>query len=330
MPRPSFTYILPIKRDHGAADAELTTYLRRIAAAGQLVIVDASAAPIFEQHAHAWAEFATHVPVAAELHCANGKARGVLTGLALAAHEMVIIADDDVRYDTEALAAAAILLRGAHVARPQNYFDPHPWHALWDTGRTLLNRATDGDWPGTLVVRRSALRATGGYDGNVLFENFELVQTIVAAGGTARLARSLFVRRVPPTSMHFRGQRVRQAYDEVARPARMVLQLAIAPLALLAIVSRHPIALVVAALAVVGIAEFGRRRDGGTAVFPARAALFAPLWLAERAVCSWIALGWRVVRGGVPYAAAYWAARRRRCACCAAVTPGQSPRRRSA
>jgi hypothetical protein len=36
-------------------------------------------------------------------------------------------------------------------------------------------------------------------------------------------------------------------------------------------------------------------------MFPASTAAFAPLWLAERAVCSWLAVGVRVIRGGVPY-----------------------------
>jgi hypothetical protein len=37
-------------------------------------------------------------------------------------------------------------------------------------------------------------------------------------------------------------------------------------------------------------------------VFPPGTALFAPVWVLERAVCSWIALGGRLARGGVPYA----------------------------
>ena len=49
------------------------------------------------------------------------------------------------------------------------------------------------------------------------------------------------------------------------------------------------------------LAEVGRRRHGGRAVVPATAALWAPLWVAERAVCVWLAVGWRLA-GGVPYA----------------------------
>src|SRR4051812_25294584 len=103
---------------------------------------------------------------------ANGKVRGVLTGLRAAGHDRVIIADDDVRYSGMQLTAIVEGLQHAEVVRPQNYFSPLPWHALLDTARTLINRMSGGDWPGTLAVRRSSLMDNG-YDGNVLFENLE-------------------------------------------------------------------------------------------------------------------------------------------------------------
>ena len=89
-----------------------------------------------------------------------------------------MIADDDVRYDEAALTAVHRLLGRADLVRPQNYFDPLPWHAWWDTGRTLLNRALGADYPGTLAVRRSTFLAMGGYDPDVLFENLELIRTV--------------------------------------------------------------------------------------------------------------------------------------------------------
>lgn len=58
----------------------------------------------------------------------------------------------------------------------------------------------------------------------------------------------------------------------------------------------------VAVATVVALAERGRRRSGGRHVFPVRGSLLAPLWVLERAVCSWAALGLRFGRGGVPYA----------------------------
>jgi hypothetical protein len=182
------------------------------------------------------------------------------------------------------------------VVRPQNYFDPLPWHARWDTGRTLLNRAVAADWPGTLVVRRSALPA--GYDGDAMFENLELVRTVQARGGRELPVLDLYVPRRPPSSAHFRGQRVRQAYDSFAQPGRLAAELAVLPLALAGL--RRPRWLLAGAVAVAGLAEVGRRRAGGRAVFPADTPLWAPLWLAERAVCSWLAVGARL-HGGVRY-----------------------------
>jgi hypothetical protein len=192
-------------------------------------------------------------------------------------------------------------LDDAHVVRPQNFFDPLPWHARWDTGRMLLNRLWGGDWPGTLGVRRSILRATGGYDGRAMFENLELVRTVRAAGGVEAVPLDLFVMRRPSTTRHFWSQRVRQAYDEIARLPRLVLQLAVLPATIIGIASFGWRAPALGALAIVVAAELGRRRAHGTTVFPFSASLMAPAWVVERAVCSWVAIGARVVLGGVPY-----------------------------
>ena len=230
-----------------------------------------------------------------------GKVGGVLTGVRLASHEPLIIADDDVRYDETALSRMLQELQTAHVVRPQNYFEPLPWHAAWDTGRTLLNRLSGGDWPGTLGVRRSMLEATGGYDGRAMFENLELVRTVCAAGGHESVPLDLYIARRPSTSRHFWSQRVRQAYDEFARPARLVLQLAMLPLVVAAGYVGGSAWLLALIAASVLAAEMGRRRAGGARVFPARTSLFAPLWLAERAACSWLAVGTRLYHGGVSY-----------------------------
>ena len=165
----------------------------------------------------------------------------------------------------------------------------------------LLNRLAGGDWPGTLAVRRSVLRATGGYDGRAMFENLELVRTVMAAGGREVAPLDAYVARRPSTTAHFWSQRVRQAYDELARPARLAWQLAILPAAIGLAIVFGPAALAAAAVVVIVLAEVGRRRAGATAHFPFSAALMAPAWIVERAVCSWLAVGARVVLGGVPY-----------------------------
>jgi hypothetical protein len=295
------TYVLPIKRSDAREADELGVYLATLVSHAQVVVVDGSAPAVFAAHGAALPESVEHVGVDADLTFAFGKVNGVLTGVRRARHEAVVIADDDVRYTPALLRAAVALLDDADVVVPQNVFDALPWHARWDTGRSLLNRAFGGDWPGTLVVRRSILAAAGGYDGDCLFENLELVRTVAAAGGRVRRAPELYVPRHPPTTSHFLSQRVRQAYDSFAQPWRLAIELAAGP-ALVTAVRRCGLGAVVGATAgVVAVAELGRRRHGGRRHFRPTAALWTPAWTAERAVTAWLAVGSRLLLGGVPY-----------------------------
>jgi hypothetical protein len=296
-------YVLPLRwaEPDPAALADLTDYLRELSGLVAVTVVDGSPPAAFAAHAQAWGALRlTHRRPDPDLCFATGKVNGVWTALRRRGPERVVIADDDVRWPLDVLRHAVGLLDCAEVVRPQNYFDPLPWHARWDTGRTLLNRAVAADWPGTLVLRRSVLTATGGYDGDALFENLELVRTVQAAGGRELRAIGVYVPRRPPTTRHFRSQRVRQAYDSIAQPGRQAVELAVLPAAVLTLARRRPGLLLVGAVATVGLAELGRRRAGGVAVFRPGAALWAPLWVAERAVCGWLAVGARL-RGGVPY-----------------------------
>jgi hypothetical protein len=303
--RDGLTYILPIRSVVPRTGEELATYLQWLTGRSETIVVDGSPPAVFAAHAAAWdvavGRGLRHVPPAADLVTPMGKVGGVLTGLRLASHEHVIIADDDVRYDDDTLAHVASALRSAAVVRPQNFFSPLPWHARWDTSRMLLNRLVGGDWPGTLGVRRSVLRATGGYDGRALFENLELVRTVVAAGGREAVLPGVYVLRRPSTTRHFWSQRVRQAYDELARPGRLAVQLAVVPAVVALAVAGRCGTLAAGVIAIVLAAEVGRWRAGGRRTFPASASLFAPAWVAERAVCSWLALGSRVYFGGVRY-----------------------------
>jgi hypothetical protein len=299
--RESVSYILPIRSSAPNTSAELRAYIAWIAARAEVIVVDGSEPAIFAAHERDWSAGIRHVAPAPDLVSPMGKVGGVLTGLRLASHELVIIADDDVRYDEASLAQTVAALATADVVRPQNYFQPLPWHARWDSGRMLLNRLTGGDWPGTLGVRRSRLQATNGYDGSVMFENLELVRTVLASGGRERVLYGAYVLRRPSTTKHFWSQRIRQAYDEIARPARMIPQLIVLPLALALALTDHWLAIAVGVAAIVIAAELGRRRERATRVFPASTPLFAPLWVAERAICSWLALGARIFLRGVPY-----------------------------
>lgn len=313
------SYVVPIRWRDGVQRDELAEYLAWIAPhCAEVIVVDGSGPDVFAANAVAFGAHATHVPPGEGEEWLMGKVAGVRTGVELASRERVVIADDDVRYEPEALQRAAGLLDEHDLVRPQNYFGRLPWHARWDTARTLLNRSLGRDYPGTLAVRRSRVLAMGMYDGDVLFENLELIRTVRAHGGSVASPLDLYVARVPPSAAHFWGQRTRQAYDDFALPLRMALWLAVLPLLALdwrhssadgtktapygAKSSRRHLKLAPAGAGLaIAAAELGRRRAGGRAVFPATSSLLAPVWVLERGVCAWLAVLQRLRFGGVRY-----------------------------
>jgi hypothetical protein len=296
--------VVPLRWDgeddaaHRADLVDMTSYLARLARHADITVVDGSRPDRFAEHRRAWQPYVRHV-APGPLPGINGKVVGAMTGVHLARHELVVLADDDVRYDLATLVDVVVLLGDADLVRPQNVFSSWPWHARWDGARSLLNRAVAADWPGTFGVRRSALRRTSGWDADVLFENLELVRTLRAAGARVVDAPEVLVPRRPPTTAHFLNQRVRQAYDDVAQPWRLAWALLTVPTAAV-LAARRPSALLGAGVALVGLAEAGRQRGDADRVVPADVPLWAPAWVLERGVCSWLALG-SLLRGGVRY-----------------------------
>ncbi|WP_159802961.1 glycosyltransferase [Arthrobacter zhaoguopingii] len=291
-------YILPLKWTGEGPIAELADYLAALPDWVEVTVVDGSPQNWFERHERALPPRVRILRPDAS-STGNGKVIGVLTGVRAARHDRLILADDDVRYSAEQLREVVCRLDDADLVRPQNYFRELPWHARWDTARSLINRAFGSDYPGTLAVRRSILEATSGYSSEALFENLELIRTVHAAGGREARADDVFVARIPPTARHFRAQRIRQAYDSFAQPGRLAAELAILPLA--ACAARRPHRLLAGMGALIALAEVGRRRQGGRPVFPPTSALWAPLWALERGLCIWLAVLSRL-RGGAPYA----------------------------
>jgi len=293
----SAEYVLPLKWSSDENLGELSSYLERLSEWIDVTVVDGSPEPLFASHRAAWPKRVRQLKPE-EWPGGNGKVAGVLTGVRGSRHELIVLADDDIRYEKPQLARLLELLERAHLVRPQNYFVRLSWHARWDTARSLLNRAVASDYPGTFGVRKSVLLESGGYDGDVLFENLELIRTVQAMDGKEIRANDLFVGRIPPSARHFASQRVRQAFDDFAQPARLAVELSVLPLAIAA--SRYPRNLFALAAACIVLAEVGRRRSRGRSVFPPTAPLWAPAWVLERAVCVWIAVFQRL-RGGVRY-----------------------------
>jgi Glycosyl transferase family 2 len=296
------SYVLPLRWSEDAGREELTRYLRGLQEhCAEILVVDGSAPDVFAANAEAWGSWTVHLAPDPETHCKMGKVAGVTTGVRRASHEAVVIADDDVRYERAGLQRLVDCLDDHDLVRPQNFFDPLPWHARWDTARTLLNRAFGADYPGTLGIRRSRFVGMGGYDGDVIFENLELIRSVQANGGKIVSPLDLFVRRLPPTASHFWSQRTRQAYDDFALPLRMACWLGVVPLLFALIARRRPTQGYLSVMALVLVAQLGRVRGGGAEVFPGSAPLLAPLWVLERGICSWLAVLQRLRLGGVRY-----------------------------
>ena len=279
-------------------EAEFLAYLAGLGQFCDVTVVDGSTGEHAEQRRARWAQHVRVLTPDPRFGGLNGKVVGAMTGISAARHDRVVIADDDVRYDRPHLAAVVRALHHADLVIPQNHPTSFPWWAWWESGRMLLNRAFAADWPGTCAVRRSVIRAAGGWSADVLYENLEMARTVAAVGGRVVHRPDLLVARRPPTVRHFLRQRVRQAYEDRAEPLRLALGLAVVPATVA--LSRRPRLLLGAVGAVTAVAEAGRRRAGGRRVFPAHTPLAAPLWALERGVCSWLALVARV-RGGPQY-----------------------------
>jgi hypothetical protein len=292
-------YVLPLRRADREGETELLAYLQWLSERMEVTVVDGSDAALFRHLHERLPAGIRHIPP--HRPGLNGKARGVMTAFDVARRERIVLADDDVRYDEDSLNALLARLESADLVRPQNVYASYPWHAQWDTARMLVGRAFGGDYGGTVGVRRSAVRRAGGYSTDVLFENLELERTVRIAGGRVEIARDLCVPRLPPTPSHFLRQRVRQAYDGFAQPARLLVELSLLPLVLASVRRRSWSALSALLVGGIAVAEYGRRTDGGAARIPAAGTLWTPVWMLERAVTAWMAVGLRL-RGGVTYA----------------------------
>jgi hypothetical protein len=301
--------VVPLRWTSPGPIDRLASYLASISGwLDEVIVVDDSPGEIRVEHAARLPATVSHLAPDPGRDEPNGKVDGVLTGLAAARNGRVVIADDDVRWGRSELGRAIGLLASAELVRPQNYFEPLTWHARWDTARSLLNRVLTGDrrfpvgdFPGTFALRRDFVLGIGGYDGSALFENLELMRKVAAAGGRVETRLDLYVAREPPTFAHFLSQRVRQAYDDWAIPARMAASLAVIPTLVMLLAAGRRRAAAIALLVPVVVAEAGRVRCGGSRYFPRSGSLLAPAWVAERAICAWIALGRGLSGTGVRY-----------------------------
>src|SRR5205814_3048075 len=102
------SYVLPLRWTDDAELDDLLAYLRTLAEHAEVIVVDGSPPPRFDRHAEALRGLARHLPPAALTPM--GKVGGVHTGVQVASHDRVVIADDDVRYEPAQLGRVAALL----------------------------------------------------------------------------------------------------------------------------------------------------------------------------------------------------------------------------
>ena len=304
------TYLLPIRRTavDGAEIASFMRYFGDLAAAGcEVLVVDGSPADVFAAHRDAWGSRVRHVPVDPQYRYLNGKVNGIHTGVAIAGCERIVLADDDIRYTADDVDEMCRLLDTFGLVRPQNYLSPLPWWGRMEAARMLVNRGVlrSADYPGTCGIRRSAMLRVGHYDGDVLFDNEEIVRHFIVKGASVCHANDFFVLKRPPTLRKWREQRPRQAYEDFSMRAKTAAFMAVVPVALAAawlgaVTAALGYVAAVAGLALL-LAERGRRRGIARRYFPRHVPLHAPLWVLERSLSVYWALYWRIARGGYPF-----------------------------
>jgi len=291
------------------AEAEhLARYFQLLSDAGcEVLVVDGSPADVFTQHGDAWKRNCRHERVDPRFGYLNDKVNGIHTGVERARFEKIVLADDDVRYDAESLSAVLRLLDHFAVVRPQNFLEPLPWWACLEAARMLINRAVlpAADYPGTCAFRRGTMLEAGHYDGDVLFDNEEIIRHFASRGVTISYANDLFVRKRPPLFRKWLEQRVRQAYEDFGMRAKTALFAAILPALVLIFIlcswTGFALAFSGVALASIFLAWSGRRIGNAARYFPLRCCCFAPLWVLERAFSTYGAFYFHLVRGGYPF-----------------------------
>jgi hypothetical protein len=303
------TYLLTIRRVQFNSDdaADFREYFDLLAGAGcEVLVVDGSPPDVFAEYGKAWGNACRHEPVDPQYKYLNGKVNGIHTGVALAEHNRIILADDDIRYTPADVRRMADLLDIYDMVRPQNYFCPLPLWARTEAVRMLINRAwiPEGDYSGTLGVTRNAMLRVGHYDGDVLFDNEEIVRHFRLKEARIEYARDFFLLKLPPTFEKWIEQRPRQAYEDFVMRAK-TLFFASVPLVLLLtwLKAGGQLTLIYAALISVGSIIFAARglTEGAARFFPWQVVFYAPLWIAERCLSTYWAFYWYLTLGGYPF-----------------------------
>jgi hypothetical protein len=304
------SYLLPILRARfdRVETEEFAAYFRLLRSAGcEVLVVDGSASDVFQAHAEIWGDLCRHLVPDRKYTYLNGKVNGVHTGVDHASCEPIILADDDIRYTACDIERMCRLLDSFEMVRPQNFLSPLPWWARVETARILINRGTlrAGDYPGTCGFRRSVLQRIGPYDGDVLFDNEEIVRHFAINNVNIKYALDFFVLKRPPRLAKWLEQRPRQAYEDFVMRAKTGVFLSVLPTLVLLAISLGATAAVIFAVIISLISVLlscrGLVRNRAYKFFPRYSFVWAPVWILERSISVYWALYWRLRYGGYPF-----------------------------
>jgi hypothetical protein len=188
-------------------------------------------------------------------------------------------------------------------------FDPPslPWWARMEAARMLINRATlrTADYPGTCAFRRESILRVGHYDGDVLFDNEEIIRHFAAHRVRILYANDFFVQKRAPRFRKWLEQRPRQAYEDFGLRGKTALFFNLLPAALLEVsffgFNGLAVFVTIVSSIAIALAFSGRRRGQARKYFPWSIVFFAPLWVFERTLSTYWALYWYLRRGGYPF-----------------------------
>jgi hypothetical protein len=302
------TYLVVLEGDRGAAGDlhDLATYLSALSVAGcEVVLVDASPSPIFENNRRVLRWVSRHLAVRPRYRSFVGGIDIVRTAVDVSNCDRIIVADENVRYAPATVENLCELLDTHEVVEPQDYFEPLPWWSGIEAGRMLLHRGIEPvpDHGVTFGFRKSAIRGLRGVD-IVSCNDDDPVRRLASQGAEIFSASEVFVRRLPPALDDWLRQRPKQADDDFVMPVKTAFFFALLPMAvLLAMTGGLRVAGGYAsAIVVVSMVLAIRGRSGAAIFFPLRTCLCAPLWVLERSVSVYWAL-FRKLNGSTDEAA---------------------------
>jgi hypothetical protein len=260
----------------------------------EVVVVDASEPAAFDDHRRVLRWVARHLPPAPAHLTADGTLHLLEASADFAQTNKVVVATPAAHYQPEDLHRVCDLLEDHEVVVPNEYLDPLPWWARIDAGRMLLQRAVvvSPDAVGTFGFRRDSLAAIRRHGRPS--DAGDILHALARQGMELHDAADVFIRQTPPALGDWWTRRPQQSR---LSPAGAALFVTLIPLLAMAglLGGAGLTAGFSGALAFSTFALAVRGRLGLAArYFPMSVCLFAPVWLLERSLTAYRAVGLRL------------------------------------